>query len=284
MKNQSTLIAFLLALLFTFNAAGAGGLCSDPLKGELCYNMIYLRSQMLALGEQRELMQVNYPYLSSIGKEIHDVTGYLFQNSLVGTVHAEGIETIRTHSLSLVELANAEDPLALASANSIQKTCANCHSQNGTSSSGLGWNQIFKNDWDQIVKNCSREGRTPYLCRSMNGMMTAYAGIFAQSQLGRKNAEALRLSAKEIARISADLIEKKLLHGSEEILEDVRRKAAEVAQLSGENNDAAFAKGMLITQSCMGCHSQVVTDNSRSGPRRAGETSTLTLPLRRQHP
>jgi mono/diheme cytochrome c family protein len=244
-----------IALLLSLQSASADtGLCSDPLKGELCYNMVYLRSQMLALGEQRELMQVNYPYLSSIGKEIRDITEYLFRSSLVGTIHAEGLQSIKTRSLTLVELANAEDPLAMAAANGIQKTCANCHTRNGSSSSGLSWEQIFKNDWDNIVKNCSREGRTPYMCRSMNGMMTAYAGIFAQNQLGRKSVEALKQSAMEISRIATDLRNKRLLHDSTAIYEEVVAKADEVAQLADGDLEGAFAKGLLITQACMGCH------------------------------
>lgn len=251
---KKSLVFSLISLLWFVNSAfAAGSMCDDPLKGELCYNMRYLRSQVMALGEQRELMQVNYPYLQTIAQELTDVTQYLAQGNLIGTDHQEGIMVIMNQSRTLSQLATSQDPMALATANTIQKKCATCHSQ-AAATSGIGWDQIFKNDWDNIAKNCSKEGRTPYLCRSMNGMMSAYAGIFAANQLGRQNFQALKQSSKEIARITSDLLDKKMIHGSEQMIGDVHLRAEEVAQLAVQEKPEAFEKGILITQSCMQCH------------------------------
>jgi cytochrome c2 len=241
-----------ISLVFVLKPA-FGSVCSDPLKGELCYNMQYLRSQVMALGEQRELMQVNYPYLFSIGQEIKSVTNHLAHSQLLGPDHAEGIQLLQNQSQALIESAQGEDPMALATANVIQKKCATCHNQVAPSS-GMGWDQIFKNDWEHINKSCNKEGRTPYLCRSMNGMMTAYAGIFAAAELGRKDFMAIKESSKELARIANDLSAKKMFHGSEEMIAEVGQRATEVVELATAEKPEAFQKGQQITQTCMQCH------------------------------
>lgn len=215
--------------------------------------MRYLRSQVMALGEQRELMQVNYPYLGVIAQEINDITTYLAQGHLIGSDHQPGIMAIQAQVQTLTRQANSQDPMALSTANTIQKKCATCHAQ-ASATSGVGWDQIFKNDWETIARNCNKEGRTPYLCRSMNGMMSAYAGIYSAANLGRQNYAALKQSAMEIARIAADLREKKMMHGSDEMVGEVHLRAEEVIQLATQQKPEAFEKGMFITQSCMQCH------------------------------
>ncbi|MEY4617726.1 MAG: hypothetical protein RJB66_2686 [Pseudomonadota bacterium] len=256
--KKSFMFSLFTAILF-FNTANAS-LCSDPLTGELCYNMRYLRSQVMALGEQRELMQVNYPYMGSIAGEINAITQNLAESKLLGTDHQEGIMAVMSQAQTLSQYANNQDPMTLTVANTIQKKCATCHSQTAATS-GIGWDQIFKNDWDVISKNCNKEGRTPYLCKSMNGMMSAYSGIFAASQLGRQNFATLRMSAMEIARIAADLKEKKMMHGSDIMVGEVHLRAEETVQLASQERPEAFEKGLLITQSCMQCHGNLTRAN-----------------------
>jgi cytochrome c2 len=249
---KKSLLFSIISVLFILKPA-FGSVCSDPLKGELCYNMHYLKSQVMALGEQRELMQVNYPYLGTVGQEINAITQFLQHSNLVGSEHAEGIQVIQTKAQALLNDAADNDPMALATANVIQKKCATCHNQ-ANASSGIGWDEIFKNDWEQISKNCSKEGRTPYLCRSMNGMLTAYAGIFSAAQLGRQNFASLKQSALELGRIATDLKEKKMFHGAESMMDEVQTRATEVVELANQEKVDAFEKGQLITQSCMQCH------------------------------
>lgn len=249
---KKSLLFSIISVFFILKPA-FGSVCSDPLKGELCFNMRYLKSQVMALGEQRELMQVNYPYLGAIAQEINAITQVLQTGNLVGSDHAEGIQAIQAKAQALLNDATNEDPMALATANVIQKKCATCHNQTNASS-GIGWDQIFKNDWEQISKNCSQEGRTPYLCRSMNGMITAYASIFSAGQLGRKSFASLKQSALELGRIAADLKEKKMFHGAEMMMDEVLARASEVIELASQEKPEAFEKGQLITQSCMQCH------------------------------
>lgn len=257
MKSIVLLILVMTNGLFVYSQPNSAPLCSDPLHGELCYNMRYLRSQVLAIGAQRELMQVNYNYLNIIGGEISSIIKTLQDSQMISESHRAGLMGVQEKAQQLITEASAQDPQSLATANVIQKRCAACHSQTAPVS-GIEWDQIFKNDWENIVKNCSREGRTPYLCKSMNGMLSSYAGILAASQLGRKNFEALRASASEIVRISTDLQVKKLYHSTEP-LGNVQERAEEVARLAKEENPEAFEKGVLITQSCMQCHSTMNT-------------------------
>lgn len=254
---KSIILSVLIAAIGTlaYSQPTTVPLCSDPLHGELCYNMRYLRSQVQALGAQRELMQVNYSYLGVIGKEINYITNTLGDSQLITEAHRAGLIGVQEKANQLSKESSAQDPQALATANVIQKRCAACHSS-AAPVSGIEWDQIFKNDWENIVKSCSREGRTPYLCKSMNGMLSAYSGILAASQLGRKNFDALRESASEIVRISSDLQAKKIYHSTEP-LSNVQLKAEEVVRLAKEENSEAFDKGILITQSCMQCHASL---------------------------
>jgi len=255
------LILVCLISLAGFANSAMGSLCSDPLKGELCYNMHYLRSQVMALGAQRELMQVNYPYMNSIAQEITDITRYLSDGRLIGAEHRAGIEVVMNHAQTLALQAKNQDPAAMSAASMIQKKCATCHSSSASAPGGIGWSDIFANDWDNITKNCSKEGRNPYLCRSMNGMMSAYSGIFEGSQLGRKNFKAVELSAAEVARIAGDLRDKRMVHGSDVMFGEVFLKAKEVEQLALESRPEAFEKGVLITSSCMQCHGNNIFSN-----------------------
>lgn len=259
----------IMTLIITLVSLGGNALyaterpfCSDPTRGDLCYNMRFLKSQVLALGAQRELMQVNYPYLMVIGQDIDSITQNLRDSKLINPEHVPGILAIQEKAKQLSNEAKDFDSQALATANVIQKRCVACHSPTAPLS-GIGWDQVFKNDWENIVKNCSREGRTPYLCKSMNGMLSSYSGIMAAAQLGRKNFAALKQSALEIARIAKDLQAKKIYHQTEP-LSGVQANAEEVIRLADLEDPEAFNKGLMITQSCMQCHATVnISSNNK---------------------
>jgi cytochrome c553 len=228
--------------------------CDNPLmKDELCFKMRHLRSQVMALGAQRELMQVNYPYLTILGKEVLFLANSIPPASVTELGHPEGLDGLKIGSQSLIDLASQQDPLALAAANTLQKKCASCHNQTGPSG-GHSWDKIFKHDWEQVTKNCAREGRVPYLCKSMNGLLSAFATVLTGPNADRKDFEGLRLSALEISRIAGDLKAKNMLHGSEESMNAVEAKANLTAQQASESNDQAFETAREITTGCMECH------------------------------
>ena len=92
-------------------------------------------------------------------------------------------------------------------------------------------------------------------------MMSAYSGIFAASQLGRQNFQALKESALEVARIASDLRSKNMIHGSDEMMGEVHLRAEETVQLATRQAPEAFDKGILVTQSCMQCHGNMSAFN-----------------------
>ena len=230
--------------------------CDNPLmKDELCFKMRHLRSQVMALGAQRELMQVNYPYLAILGQEVLTLANTIETSKIAELGHPEGLEGLKLGSQSLIDLAAQQDPLALSAANTLNKRCATCHASTGPDSGRYNWDKIFKHDWDQVSKNCNREGRNPYLCKSMNGMLSAYATLITAVNADRKSFESLRYSSEEVARIAADLKAKGMLHGTEAMLNGVQAKALETAKLAIEQNDEAFNVAQDITTGCMDCHS-----------------------------
>lgn len=241
--------------------------CDNPLmKDELCFKMRHLRSQVMGLGAQRELMQVNYPYLAVLGKEVLFLANNIESGKAAELGHPEGLEGLKSGSQSLIELAEQQDPLALAAANTLQKKCATCHNQSGPNG-GQSWDKVFKHDWEQVSKNCSREGRVPYLCKSMNGMLSAYATVLTGPNADRKNFDALKVSALEIARIAVDLRTKNMFHGSEETMTAVETKALQAAKLAEESNSEAFTVAEEITTGCMECHASRVMSAKGNGLR-----------------
>lgn len=258
--NKSYLLK-ILSLLMLLSRVAAADVCDDPLKGQLCFNMRYLRSQIMVLGAQRELMQVNFPYLQTIGEEIQATTQHINEANLLGDQHAEGLRTVQYQAQNLVTDAKTQDPLALNTANSIQKRCATCHNPT-TGPDGIGWDKIFKNDWEHISKNCSKEGRNPYVCRSMNGMMSSYLSIFSASKMNRQSFPALLANTQEIQRIAKDLNRKKMIHMSNDMLNDVISRTDDVIRLAEVQNPEAFEKGVGITQACMQCHGEMMVSKA----------------------
>jgi cytochrome c2 len=233
------------------------------MKDEICFKMRHLRSQVMALGAQRELMQINYPYLAILGQEVLELSKTINPTTAAEMGHPEGLEGLKMGSQSLLDLASDKDPLALAAANTLQKKCSTCHSQTGPGSGSHSWDKIFKHDWDQVTKNCNREGRNPYLCKSMNGMLSAFASVITANNLDLKSFSSLQMSAEEIARIAADLKAKGLLHGSEAIMTDVQAKALQTASLALANNPEAFEVAQGITKGCLECHAgQLMSANA----------------------
>lgn len=241
-----------------------GTQCDNPLmKDDLCFKMRHLRSQIMALGEQRELMQVNYSYLNILGQEVLALSNSIDPTKAAELGHPEGLEGLKVGSQSLIDLSTQKDPLALAAANTLQKKCASCHNQTGPGG-GHSWDKIFKHDWETVSKNCSREGRVPYLCKSMNGMLSAYATILTGPNANQKNLGAVREGTLEVARIAADLKVKGMFHGSEETMNAVETKALLAAKLASENNEEAYNVAQEITTGCMECHASRIMNPTGS--------------------
>lgn len=229
--------------------------CGDPLRQkEVCLEMKHLRSQILVLGAQRDLLQVNYPYLQNIGIELQGIStrvkSRIFNSDPEHATELVGLGRMANH---LIEASANGRPDALVISNNIQKQCATCHAKENPVSD-IKWDDIFKNDWSVFYAKCNQADRNPYTCKSMHGMLSSISTFFTASQLGLENYEATKLGAKEIERLSQDLTQKQFLHGGEVALSLIEMKAREVAELADQKNPEAFSKAVAITQVCMQCH------------------------------
>jgi hypothetical protein len=231
------------------------GVCDDPLRQkEVCLEMKHLRSQILVLGAQRDLLQVNYPYLQNIGIELQGISSRV-KDRIINSdpEHATGLVGIDRMANELVEASVNGRPDALVISNNIQKQCANCHSKDNPASD-IKWDDIFKNDWSVFYAKCNQPDRNPYTCKSMHGMLSSISTFFTSSQLELQNYEITKLGAKEIERLTQDLTQKQFLHGGEVALSLIELKAREIADLADQKNPEAFSKAIGITQVCMQCH------------------------------
>lgn len=229
--------------------------CSDPSRQQdVCREMKHLRSQILVLGAERDLMQINYNLLDQVGQEIVSGAGRALNNiSLSDENHAGGLIGVQAIAMDLREQAKNKSGEALITANKIQQQCATCHSS-AQSTSGHSWDDIFKSDWSVFYKKCNSPERNPYRCKSMHGMFSYYSGFFTAQQLGIKNYELTELEAKRITSIAADLRANNLVHGLEDLIGKTAIDAAEVAQLAAQKNPEAFDRALALTQTCMKCH------------------------------
>lgn len=255
MRSAFLKIAIILCSLGSvFNHAFADS-CSDPTRRQsVCREMKHLRSQVLVLGAQRDLMKINFPLLIEVGKEIQAGASRAIGGLLVtDDNHGAGLIGVQALATDLVELAEQKSGDALMAANKIQNQCNTCHNKVAPTS-GHRWDDIFKSDWSAFYQKCNSPERNPYRCKSMHGMFSYYSGFFTAYQLGLQNYELTALAADEIAKIAIDLKENDLVHGLEDLLEGVVVDAKEISKLASEKNPEAFDRAMAITQTCMKCH------------------------------
>ncbi len=248
-------IKILMVALLSSAVVAKADICNDPLRqSDLCHEMRHMRSQILGLGAQRDLMQINYPLMAKISSEIQGVTGRVLEKLKVEDPnHVGGIIGIQFLATEMATTAAENNSDTFITANKIQAQCMNCHNKENPSS-GKKWNEVFKKDWSQFYNTCNEFDRNPYRCKSMYGMLSAYSSLFTASQLGREDFDLVKLNAKEISRIAQDLKVKQMFHGSEIIMARVEAEAGAVAELAEQKDATAFQRAVGITQACMQCH------------------------------
>jgi hypothetical protein len=245
----------ILALLLTSSSLIVNAaICDDPLRDkDLCNGMKHVRSEIHAIGAQRDLMQINYNYLIEVAKELKSTTEAMATKFQDDPSHSIGMTEIKNLSHEMMSLAQTQNSETFVTANKIQMQCMNCHN-NSDPSSGYKWSEIFKNDWSSIYARCNDIDRNPYRCKSMHGLFSAYSFFFTAWKMEVKNYELAYESAKEMNRIVKDLNEKQFLHGSENILAEIQSQSEGIMQKAKQKDPEAFTDGLLITQSCMKCH------------------------------
>lgn len=247
----------LLACIVFFYSLTSYSICNDPLKPqEVCFEMRHLRSQVLALGAQRDLMQTNYGYYEAIGNEltatVNSTINYLTRNP---DMHMQGLVEIKKLSTEFEASAQTKSPETFKIANKIQMQCASCHAKDKPQS-GYKWDDIFKQDWSTIYTKCNSGDHNPYYCKSMHGMLSSYSYFATANNLNRFNFKMTKYSANEIQRIATQLKSLGMYHGGEQFIQKLVDKATEVVTLADQQNPAAYQKGVELGNSCMSCHGE----------------------------
>lgn len=260
MKNL-LVIATLLIVITPFQ--GNASLCNDPIgANNVCFQMKNIRSHIMMLESQRDLMLLNYKYLQAVSFSLSSTaaaTTKILPEDLRN--HSQALMAISDKALSISQDASGQDPQVFVRANSLRTNCAACHT-NDNPVSGHKWNEIFALDWNKIIEKCNSENHNPFLCKQMHGMISNYSYIFSAYQAGITDYSMLETAAAEIQRISKLLLDNGFLHINKEIIQDVNRRSSEVMELAQERNPQTMAKAYAITETCSQCHSPVNLNTS----------------------
>lgn len=249
-----TRILFLCAFSLVSTVSHAGT-CDDPLRSsQTCYEMQNLRSHILMLEAQRDLMQVNYPYINVISNSLANRTDEMLRTLPSDFKdHEASLKGLVIEAQTISKMAEQRDSNVFQRTNTIRSQCMSCHNTN-SASSGYRWTDIFKTDWSKIVARCNSAGRNPYMCKQMHGMITNYAYINSAFFSQKSDNEVLSQSAAEIARIAKDLLDNNFQHVSQNFFTEVQVRAKAAAQAARKSDPSALEKAQAITQSCLECH------------------------------
>ena len=227
----------------------------DSNQVKLCLEMKYLRTQLMVLGAQRDLLQINYPLLAQVAIEIKESSERSLEAFPEQTgSHAFRLLGVQASAGDMFEMSQLKNGDALMAANRIQNQCNGCHSQSSPTS-GRNWNEIFKSDWGWIVDKCNDSEHNPYRCKAMYGMFSYYGGLFAGLSLGRQNFELVGLSMSEINKLAQSLRENQFFIGQEKEIQEVESESLRIKTMAEKKDPEVFNQISVLTISCMKCHS-----------------------------
>lgn len=240
-----------------YSPARADEVCSEANRENICFKMRHLRAGINAFDSQRELMQLNPPFFAALGVAMQDTAKKLrLEYGLAIIDHIEALLRLETLSKKVAEQAAYGNPDMLTTANQIRFQCMTCHSTERRGG-GVDWSEIFAYDWQAIAKHCnSGQNINPYLCRSMNAMLSSYGYLLTANQAKLFNYSMTEQAALELVRILADLKQKRFEHLPEDWRAQAETEARTIAQMAKEKNPAVFEQATRITNTCERCHQQ----------------------------
>ncbi|MBC86017.1 MAG: hypothetical protein CL677_04210 [Bdellovibrionaceae bacterium] len=270
MKKLITATLFVLSGLFLMGAVNDQMPtmpfdCADPFRDTLvCKTMRHLRSNVHLLGEQRDLMRVDFEMLKNLGEDIESMVSHLLvQRSDSG--HLEDLNEVRALAAQLSEAALDERVEALTYANNIQSTCQRCHNS-AQPSSGHRWDQIYKVNWSMIVETCNTPApdRSPYVCKNMFAMLSAVDYFYSATQLQNFNFATIISVANELGRVAKDLKDRNMTHGEDSIqlFSEIIQRAEKIEILSRSEDLEVVQHMNQVTSTCFACHGMDGTSGS----------------------
>jgi hypothetical protein len=251
MKQVLTAI---LAVISFSAAAYAEGVCEGSNKESVCLKMRHMRASINALDAQRELMQVNPSFFAALGAALRQTAAKVRTEYGIGIPeHLMGISGVERLGEELAIEAVDNNIDMLKTANQIRNQCASCHAS-GNSAGGVDWDQIFNYDWNEITQHCNKGERNPYLCRSMNGMLSAYGYLMTAHDANMPNFSMTQQAADEITRILVDIQVKGFNHLPEDLRDAAEAEARMISKMAADKNPEVFERATQITNACQKCH------------------------------
>lgn len=254
--NLITSLVFVSAVTaFVGFKANATGLCSDAFhQQEVCERMRYLKASLNVLDGQRELVQVNYPYLSAISTSMIDnVAGVMNVIDLSQEGHLLALKDLKTKLVDVQTLSGASNVEAVSKANLLRSSCVACHGGDRPTS-GVKWGDVFYYDWEKVASGCNTGGGNPYVCRSMNGLLTAYSHILTQMQAQVQDFAVVKQDGIEILRIFGEMKKANAFHMKPELVEAAVSDAQELVKLADAQDPEVYTKAYDMSQACSHCH------------------------------
>jgi len=222
--------------------------------------MAHLRAQINAMDAQRELMQINLPYMEALGTNLSATAEDVLNNIGPGIPeHQMGLSGVSRLGTQIADLASKNNVDLLVKANSVRNQCVACHGDTNPPG-GVDWDSIFRSDWNHITDRCNGNNKNPYLCKSMNGMLSAYGSLLTASNAEIQNFEMTRYAADEIVRILVDLKTKNFHHLSSALRDEAEADARELSHLAAQRNPVAFEKILTVTNACTKCHERNLSE------------------------
>lgn len=227
----------------------------DNPNAEFCARMGHLRATINVFDQQREMNLANYQYLGILGESLKNNSNLLVKAAPPElSNHKQALQNLAQMGQQISDLSKAKDASVFAVANNAGSVCLSCHTSSSPTPGGNSWNEVFKVDWRRITQDCSQPGRNPYLCKSMNGMLTSYNHLTTAYKADIRDFTVTAGVAGEVVRILKDLKTNNFVHMSENFRSAAQTSAEEVITLAQTENPNAFVKAVQLTTSCTQCH------------------------------
>ncbi len=247
----------LASILFTGFSAVAGSICDDPLASNMvCKEMKNMRSHILVLEAQRDLVQFNLPFVETVSASLAHTAETLSEKLPSDLIsHRPALLAIARQAKQASRMAEGNNPDALMISNTLRMNCTTCHASDIELGEGKLGN-VFKSDWNAITARCNQLGSNPYLCKQMYGMISNYGYIVSAYIAGIQDFKMTAEISSEMSRIAKDLKTKNFVHSRSELLQIVSNTADEATMLAKNQDPAAFEKAYSVIETCNKCHSE----------------------------
>ncbi len=254
-KMFSSILLSTLASAVMSLSVQAASLCTDAFhQPEVCERMRYLKASLNVLDGQREMMQVNYPYLSAISTSMIDnVTGIMNVIDLSQEGHLIALKGLKANLTDVQTLSQASSVDAISKANLLRSSCVTCHAADRPTS-GVKWGDVFYYDWEKVASGCNKSGANPFVCRSMNGLLTAYSHILTQMQAQVQDFAVVKQDGVEILRIFADMKKANAFHMKPDLVDAAVADAQELVKLADAQDPEVYTKAYDMSKACSHCH------------------------------